>query len=90
MHLSVPIEFGVKWKGKYIRPSKSATREMIEFGMDLNDVVEMLDTGKDGENRDKNTIEKYIMDGRKKITVVAVLTFAYDIQDEIWLIKHLG
>ncbi len=86
------IDFGVKWNGKYLRPSKHAIYEMINLGYDLYDVLSILENGYDCRKgkRAKGTFEKCIKKGRKIIKVVVVRVYAYDINDEIWLIKHVG
>ena len=86
------IDFGVKWKGKYLRPSKHAVYELISLGYDLYDILTILEEGYDCRKgkRAKKTYEKCIKKGRKIIKVVVVGVYAYDIDEEIWLIKHVG
>ncbi len=86
------IEFGVKWKGKYLRPSKHSISELIKLGYDLYDVCAILKNGYDCSKgkRAKGTLEKCIRKGRKIIKIVVVKVYAYDIDEEIWLIKHVG
>jgi hypothetical protein len=91
-NLPTPPEFGVKWRGKFLRPSKHAFKEMDDLGMDLYDVRDVLDYGYDCSKgrRAKGTIERCIRKHKKIIRVVVVESYAYDINDSIWLIKHVG
>jgi len=61
------IDFGVKWKGKYLRPSKHAVYELISLGYDLYDILKILEEGYDCRKgkRAKKTYEKCIKKGRK-------------------------
>jgi len=91
MDIQASIEYGVKWNGRYLRPSKHAIREMIQLGMDLYDVVDILDN-KDAEDhpRGKDTIEKILKVGKTIYNVVVMESYAYDIDEDIWLILHVG
>jgi hypothetical protein len=86
------IEFGMKWNGKYLRPSKHAIYEMKKLDYDLYDVLSILENGYDclKGRRAKGTYEKCVKKGRKIIKVVVKRVQAYDIDDEVWLIIHVG
>jgi hypothetical protein len=91
MDILTPKEFGVKWKGRYLRPSRHAFHEMVCLGMDLYDIVEILDAGMEtGNPRAKCTVERYILQGRKIIRVVVIESYAHDIEEWVWLVKHVG
>lgn len=91
MDICIPLEFGVKWKGRYLRPSTHAIKEMVKLGLDLHDVEHILEKGNECEgDRAKGTIERFVRHGRKITKVVAVGSYAFDIEEEVWLMKHVG
>ena len=91
MGIRVPIEFGVKWRGRYLRPSAHAIKEMDDLDMNLHGVERILEMGKDpGTKRAKGTVERIIMREKKIIRVVVVESYAHDIDEWVWLVKHIG
>jgi hypothetical protein len=91
MDIQTPKEFGVKWKGRFLRPSRHAIREMIALGLRLYDLVDILENGMEtGTHRSKGTIERYITQGKKIIKVVVIESYANDIEESVWLVKHVG
>jgi len=91
MDISVPIEFAVRWRGQYLRPSKHAMREMMALGVDLHDIRLILETGCDRPGkRAESIVERCVLDKKKLITVVAVESYAHDINEPVWLIIHVG
>lgn len=91
-NIKIPEEFGVKWKNKLLRPSKHAYFEMVDLGLDLYDLKSILEFGYDcsKQKRSKDTIEKCLKKGKKEFKVVIIKSYSFDIDDEVWLIKHVG
>jgi hypothetical protein len=91
MDIQTPKEFGVKWKGRFLRPSRHAIREMMALGLRLYDIADILENGMEtGTHRSKATIERYIIQGKKTIKVVVIGSYAHDIEECVWLVKHVG
>jgi hypothetical protein len=91
MDIQTPKEFGVRWRGRFLRPSKHAIREMVKLGIRLVDLVELLESGEEPEKpRSKTTIERTVVRGTKIIKIVLVESYAYDIEECVWLVKHFG
>ncbi|MFQ6056984.1 MAG: hypothetical protein ACE5J3_13510, partial [Methanosarcinales archaeon] len=63
-----------KWKDRFVVPSLSAYRELGHLGLDLHDVVKILEHGVDCpiDKRKKGTFEKCMGFGKKYIKVVVV------------------
>jgi hypothetical protein len=80
------------WRGKPVIPSYSATRELLVIGINLEKAVDILENGYDDikTKRKKGTIEKCSTLKGKYIKVVAVETYQYSSNMEIWLITHVG
>ena len=90
--IKIPQEFGVKWKNKFLRPSKHAYFEMANLGLDLYDIQSILELGYNcnKQKRSKDTIEKCFKKGKKEFKVVIIKSYSFDIDDDVWLIKHVG
>ena len=80
------------WHGKPVIPSYNATREMMNIGINLEKVVDILENGYEDkkDKRKKGTVEKCSTLKGKYIKVVAVETYQYTSNMEIWLITHVG
>lgn len=63
----------VRWRGRQLVPTKSAYYEMIDLRLDLYDVLEVLERGRDCERskRAKGTVEKCLRRKKKTYKVVA-------------------
>jgi len=80
------------WKGRQIVPplSKEVFYELLKLGMDLNDVLFILENGFDcGEKRRKNIIEKCLIRKNKVLKVVVELKVSKK-GNEYWKIRHVG
>ena len=75
-----------------IIPSRAASTELIKYGLDLYDVLEILENGYDcsKSKRAKKTIEKCLDHKKKTHKVVAVKVHYYSLDTEAWLITHVG
>ena len=80
------------WRGKPVIPSYSATREMMTLGINLDKAVDILENGyvDQKSKRKKGTIAKCSTLKGKYIKVVAVETYQFASNLEIWLITHVG
>ena len=91
MDIETPKEFGVKWRGRFLRPSRHAIREMFHLGLRLHDLVEVLEEGMEtGNPRSKGIVERYVIRGKKIIKVVLMESYAHDIDEWVWMVRHVG
>ena len=90
--ISLPIEFGVKWRARYLRPTTHAYHEKVGLGFDLYEVLSVLESGYPCSKgrRAEGTIEMCVKKGKKEYRVVVVESYSYDIDEEVWVIKHVG
>ena len=75
-----------KYKGKPVMPSKRTIEELEEEGLDLDDVIEILEKGFDCSRspREENIQEKCVQ--RKKAIIKVVVENIGD----YWKLKHVG
>ncbi|MFH1212050.1 MAG: hypothetical protein V1659_03935 [Candidatus Woesearchaeota archaeon] len=78
------------YAGLRLLPSKSAARELIDCGLMIEDCKEILELGYEPRERKKGTIEKWLDVGRKTYNVVAVKSYNFLYQEEIYFIIHVG
>jgi hypothetical protein len=83
------------WQGRAIRVFRRAVmHELVELGMDLWDIVEILEKGFEcGRGvRKKGIVERCIRKGRKIVKVV--VEEGEELLDEkrvdIWVLRHVG
>ena len=75
--ITLPTEFGVKWRNWYLRPTTHAYYEMVDLGFDLYGILSILENGYDC-SRGKiasGTIERCIRKGKKEYRVVVIGSF---------------
>lgn len=67
-------------------------KELCDLGIDLTTVVEVLENGYDcfRSKRKAHTIEKCIDKGTKTLKIVAVKSYNYSLQTDVWVITHAG
>ena len=82
--------FDVRYKGIRLIPSKSAGRELLQYGLMIADCIEILENGYEPRKRGRNTIEKWMDFGDKTYNVVIVKSYNYFYQEDVYLIKHVG
>ena len=82
--------FDVRYNGLRLIPSKTAGRELLKYGFMLEDCKEILEQGYSPRKRKKGTIEKWMDYGKKTYNVVAVKSFNYLYNEEVYLVIHLG
>ncbi len=76
----------ITWKNKPLIPdhNRNADGEMIELGIEIHQIIELLENGKEVSQRKKGIIEKWCHRG-KIIYIVAIEDY-----DDYWLIRHVG
>ena len=81
-----------RYKGAEIKPSKTADNEMVHLRIYLDDVLKILNNGKDSSRsrRKAGTIEKSLRIRGRLIKVVAVESITQWNGEKIWLIIHVG
>lgn len=87
--------FEPTWQGKPIRIFKrTVMHELVELGMDLWDVVEILESGYDCalDRRKKGVYEKCIRKGKKTVKVVVESgeEILLEKRISIWVLRHVG
>ena len=81
-----------RYQGSDIRPSRTADREMCDLRIYLDDVLKILEEGKDASRskRKKGTVEKAHRIRGKFIKVVVVESVTRHDGETCWLITHVG
>jgi len=76
----------ITWKNKPLIPdhNRNADGEMVELGLEIYQVIELLETGAEISRRKKGIIEKWCHRGQS-IYIVAVEDY-----EDYWLIRHVG
>lgn len=76
----------ITWKNKPLIPdhNRNADAEMVELGVELYQIIELLENGTEVSKRKKGIIEKWCHRG-KNIYIVAI-----EDCDDYWLIRHVG
>jgi hypothetical protein len=81
-----------KYRGFDLRPSRTADKEMCDLRIYLDDVLKILEKGKDASRsmRKKGTIEKVLRIRGRPIKVVVVESMTRYNEEMCWLITHVG
>lgn len=79
-----------RFEGLRLVPSKTAGRELAEYGFDADDCREILEMGYSPRKRAEGTVEKWLDFGRKTYSAVVVKVFSCFYNEEVYLIKHFG
>ena len=80
------MDIPVKYQNKPINSTKRASQELWQLGLDLDDILVILEKGYDcsASKRKKEVIEKCIAKGKKIIKIVLIDCESY------WLLIHVG
>ena len=80
------------WRGRKLRPSLKADREMLTLRLDLEVVLLVLEDGFDCSRspRSAGTVERCLRWKGKVVKVVAVPSVVQWNGEEIWLVIHVG
>ncbi len=76
----------ITWKNKPLIPdhNRNADAEMVELGIEIYQIIELLENGTEVNKRKKGIIEKWCHRG-ENIYIVALEEY-----EEYWLIRHVG
>lgn len=76
----------IAWKNKPLIPdhNRNADAEMVELGLEIRQIIELLENGTEVSKRKEGIIEKWCHRGRN-IYIVAIEDY-----DDYWLIRHVG
>ena len=80
------------FQGIPLIPSRAAMNEMFDFGINIESIMDILENGYDcaKSKRSKDTIERCIDKKKKAIRVVAVHSYNYSLETDVWVITHIG
>lgn len=81
---------GVAYEGLLLIPSRTAVHEMHHLGLSLEECKYILECGYETRKRAQNVIERWSDKGKKTYNVVVVRSFNFMLNEEVWLIKHVG
>ncbi|MBI5253745.1 MAG: hypothetical protein HY930_05045 [Euryarchaeota archaeon] len=86
------VTMEISYKGLPLRLTKSAYYELKELGMDLYDVVEILEEGYKCSTceRKEGVIEKCLDIDNKTIKVVIAKSYEFWSEREVYAIIHVG
>lgn len=81
-----------RYQGFEIKPSRTAYKEMCDLRIYLDDILKILEKGKNAirSKRKKGTIEKALFIKGKLIKVVVVESQTRYTEETCWLITHVG
>ena len=81
-----------RYQGAPIRPSRTADKEMCDLRIYLDDVLKILEKGKEASRskRKEGTVEKALRVRGKIIKVVVVESVTRYNEETCWLIIHVG
>lgn len=82
--------FDIRYDGLRLIPSKSAGKELIKYGLMLEDCKDILEQGYEPRKRSKDTIEKWMDYGAKTYNVVIVKSYNFMYDEDVYLVKHVG
>lgn len=83
--------FDVRYKSLLLIPSRAAMKEMMQLGFALSDCKEILENGYEApRKRAQDTEEKWYGKRNKTYNVVIVKSVNYALNEEIYLIIHVG
>jgi len=87
--------FDIEFQGLRIDATRTASRELIQEGKSMFDVLEILEYGysSNPSRRKPNIIEKSLRCGNKEYKAVVVKTEALTpdyLREEIWRLIHFG
>lgn len=81
----------LKYQGLRLIPSKSALKELVEYGLTLEDCKHILEEGYPApRKRAKTTIEQWLDRGNKTYNIVVVKSYNHFYGEDVYLITHFG
>lgn len=84
--------FDTHFRGKRCIPSKDALKDMARHNVSPPMLQNIIEEGNDYENSrmGKDEIGLSIHKGKKTIFVKLAPSYSYSLDEEVWLIKHVG
>jgi hypothetical protein len=81
-----------KYKGLQIIPSRSAMKEMVDIGMDLWDIFDVLNSGYDSSTskRKDGILERCKDKGNKTTKVVVARSHNWALDNDVWVVTHVS
>lgn len=79
-----------RFEGLKIIPSRTASREMSELKLDIDDCIYILEEGYSVTKRGKGIVERCLDVGNKTYKVVVAKSYNYILKEEVYLITHVG
>jgi type II secretory pathway component PulF len=71
--------------------SRAAMRELCDEGLDLTDVLEILGRGYESpRKRRSGTLERRLRKGRKVYEAVITSDWHHVLEEEVWVLIHVG
>jgi len=71
--------------------SRAAMRELCHLGMDLEDVLEILEQGENSPRRRRSgTIERRLFRNCLIKEAVLVIDYHHVLKEEVWVLTHVG
>ncbi|MEK6923733.1 MAG: hypothetical protein AABW54_00660 [Candidatus Micrarchaeota archaeon] len=85
------ILFEVRFRGLLIVPSLSAYRELEELALDLNDVKDVLENGRETSSpRKPSVVEKIVRRDGKALRAVVVRDFNGFLSQDVFVVTHVS
>lgn len=86
------VDIHVKWRNLPIIPSHSAMNELFRYGMDLQDVKQVLEEGADcaESKRSSGTYERSLRVKDRIIKVVVAESYNFSLKTDCWIVVHIG
>ena len=78
------------FSGLRLVPSKSAYRELFEYGLRMGECKKILENGYEPRKRGKDVIEKWQNVGNKTYNIVIVRSYSRTFNEDVYVIKHVG
>ena len=84
--------FDTRFKGKICVPSKDALKDMAKHNVSPSMLKGIIEEGNDYKNSrmKKDEMGRSIDQRKSTIFVKLVPSYSYSLDEEVWLIKHVG
>lgn len=84
-------EHTLRYLGLKLIPTKSAKDELFKYRLTLQNCKAILESGYNTQRkRSTNTIEKWYNKGKKTYNIVILKDTNYFLNEDVWLIIHIG
>lgn len=90
-NISFESKLYLRYRGLHLIPSKSAVRELMEYGLTLGNCKTILEKGYAApRKRSKMTEEIRLNAGKNTYNIVIAKSFSHFYKEEVWLVVHVG